>query len=338
MFKQARVRLTSFYVIIIMLISIIFSIGIYALSIREFQRGFRKIHMRILPQEQRLPPFQGQNLSSDINDQLIKDLDQVKKQIIIDLVLINSIILIFSAGAGFVLAGKTLKPIKKALLEQKRFIADASHELKTPLTSLKTNIEVNLRNKKLKTTEAGQVLKDSLEDIDSLIKLTNSLLTLSSLQENGQTLVFKQQRLKPIFKKVVYKIKPLISKQTKIKTIIKPENLKIKINLQSFADMLLIFLDNAAKFTKKGVITLKAEEKNKYILITIKDTGMGIGEKHLPFIFNRFYQTDNSRSDKKGFGLGLSLARKIIDLHKGTVKVKSRLKKGTSFIITFPKN
>ena len=103
--------------------------------------------------------------------------------------------------------------------------------------------------------------------------------------------------------------------------------------------MFYIFLDNAIKYTpKKGTITIGGKKERNNIKIEIKDTGIGIDKKDLPFIFDRFYRADKSRTKKSvpGFGLGLSLAKKIITLHKGQISVKSKRQKGTTFAVKLP--
>lgn len=334
MFTKARIKLTIWYSFIIMLISIVFSMAIYALTAREVERGFRRVHMFMQP-----PPRQQALIN--LNPELEQDLNQVKENLILNLVLINGFILLLSAGSGYFLAGQTLRPIQKALEDQKRFVADASHELKTPLTSLKTSIEVALRDKKLTKSRAREVLAENLEDIDSLDKLTAVLLDLTNYQDNGSSLVFEEKKLSPILQKAAARIKLLADKKgVEVKTSLTKPDLKARINLQTFTQMLLIFLDNAVKYTPKGGKVTVTLESKKDVLIMVKDNGIGIAKKHLPFIFDRFYRVDQSRSKQNvpGFGLGLSLAQKIIKLHSGSIEVKSRPGKGTSFIIKLPKN
>ena len=103
--------------------------------------------------------------------------------------------------------------------------------------------------------------------------------------------------------------------------------------------MVLIFLDNAVKYTPKdGKVTISTRVDKKRAFIKIKDTSVGISKQDVPYIFDRFYRVDQSRSknNRQGFGLGLSLAKKIIEMHKGSVEIVSRVGKGTIFIVELP--
>ncbi|HUW22361.1 MAG TPA: HAMP domain-containing sensor histidine kinase [Candidatus Bathyarchaeia archaeon] len=339
MFKEARIKLTAWYLLIIMFISMVFSCVIYRVITFELERGLRRQEMRFMRQNSGLPlvlplPQNPQAMSLELIDELIL----AKKRVAQNLILLNGIILGVSATAGYFLAGKTLKPIEEALEEQKRFIADASHELRTPLTALKTSMEVALRDKKLSTGEAKKVIKSNLEDINGLQSLSSNLLNLANLQGNGKNLVFESVDLSELIKNACRKILPLV-KEKNIKIRTKAKKQEIKANKESLEGMLLIFLDNAVKYTPKaGRIVITTESDKKNIVIKIKDTGIGIPSQDIPHIFDRFYRVDQSRckTEVPGFGLGLSLAKKIIELHKGSVQVTSVLNKGTTFTIKLP--
>ncbi len=348
MFKSARLKLTGWYLFIIMFISLSFSIAIYRGMVGELERGFRRAELRFRAEEFDVPlpqtfPEQPEDLPLRLKEIaprffLVEDLEAARKRLLLNLLMINSGVLVVSALAGYFLAGKTLRPIEKAMEEQKRFVADASHELLTPLTALKTSMEVALRDKKLSLKESKKVIKSNLEDIDGLQSLSNNLLSLAHYQNNGQNLSFKKVDATKLIKKVCRKVLPL-AKKKKIKIEVNVRKQTIWANEESFEEMMLIFLDNAIKYTpKNGKITIETKVNKKSLLIKIKDTGLGIAKEDLPHIFDRFYRVDQSRSKSKafGFGLGLSLARKIIEIHQGTVAVSSVLKKGTTFTIKFP--
>lgn len=284
----------------------------------------------------------------------VEDLEETKRRLILNLLLLNGEILIFSSLAGYFLAGKTLKPIENALEEQKRFVADASHELRTPLTALKTSLEVALRDKKMALADAKNVLEDNLEEVESLKSLSDKLLSLTRYQSNGQNLAFKEVNIREVIQKAVKKVTPLAKeKEIEVKLSFdsaphqkvpgsaqdKLSGLKLEGNKESLEEMLLIFLDNGVKYTPKGGrVTIEGQSNKKSYVIKVKDTGIGIAKDELPHIFDRFYRADQSRSKEKvsGFGLGLSLAKKIIEIHKGTVEVASVLGKGTTFTIKLP--
>jgi len=333
MFHSARLKLTGWYLLIIMLVSISFSIVIYIGTSRELGRGFRQAEMR----------YKTENLDSRLQNLgprffLVEDLEEAKKRVGFQLLMVNGVVLLFSAGAGYFLAGRTLTPIGTAMEKQKRFVADASHEFRTPLTALKTSMEVALRNKRLSLSEAKKVIKSNLKDVDGLQSLGGNLLNLTNLQSNGQNLVFKDIDIAQVFKNAHRKILPLAKeKNIEIKTKVKKQN--IQANREGLEEMMLIFLDNAVKYSlPKGKVMVRTKTDKKYLILEIKDMGIGITKKDIPYIFDRFYRADQSRSKESvpGYGLGLSLAKRIIEIHKGSVAVSSALDKGTTFTIRLP--
>ena len=348
MFRSARVKLTGWYLLIIMLISMVFSVGIYSAMTRELERGFRRAEMRFRAEELGIPfPQQFPGRWEDVNPSLrkvdprfsfIEDLEATKKRIALGLLAVNGIILGISAAAGYFLAGKTLRPIEKAMDEQKRFVADASHEFRTPLTALKTSMEVALRERKMSASQAKKLIKSNLEDVDSMHFLANNLLSLASYQNNGGNLNFEEVNLAEVIRTTYKKILPLAKKEG-VDIKLKIQDCIIETDKMSLGEMVLIFLDNALKYTPKGgKVSISTRVDKKYALIKIKDTGVGISRQDIPHIFDRFYRVDQSRSKNnvQGFGLGLSLAKKIIEIHKGSVEVMSRVGKGTTFIVELP--
>lgn len=348
MFKSARIKLTVWYLLIIMTISLFFSGVIYIEMAREFERGFRRMDIRHRAEDLGIPlprffPSQPEDLPSRLRETapryfFVEDLEEAKRRLIFNLGVLNVAILGISALAGYFLAGRTLAPIENALEEQKRFVADASHELRTPLTALKTSLEVALRDKKITLGEAKMVLEENLTEVESLKTLTDKLLDLTRYQGNGHNLKFEEIDIKTVAEKAVKKILPLArEKAIDLKTEVKSQ--KLLAHEESLEEMLLIFLDNAVKYTpKNGKVTVMTEADKKWLVIKIKDTGIGISKEDLPHIFDRFYRVDQARSKEKvaGFGLGLSLARKVIEIHKGTMEISSVLGKGTTFTIKLP--
>jgi two-component system sensor histidine kinase CiaH len=331
MFKKARLKLTTWYLLIIMTISLSFSGVIFRSVTREFQRRLNLIERRLDLRGRGFNPPVGQTRF------FIQDIKESRQKVLFILLYTNGVIFAFSALAGYFLAGKTLSPIEEVVEEQKRFVADASHELKTPLTALQTSIEVALRDKKLKLKDSKKILKESLEDIDSLKKLTNSLLSLARYQQDNN---FTKERLdlKDVIENVYKKISPL-AKKKKIQLKIKTKSVKISANKESLEKLITILLDNAVKYTpKNGKVTLEISKNKRYLKLKVKDTGIGIPERDIPYIFDRFYRADKSRSklNLAGFGLGLSMAKRIVEMHNGSIKAKSSPKKGSTFTVKLP--
>ncbi|MBU0978613.1 MAG: ATP-binding protein [Patescibacteria group bacterium] len=332
MFHSARLKLTSWYLVIIMAITLVFSLIIYQVMTLELERGLRRFGNRIDIEglEILLPPrLQREQL----DERLIEDLEIAKHLILIRLLTIDGAILIISALAGWFLAGKTLLPIEIALEEQKRFVGDASHELRTPLTALKTSTEVVLRSKKLNLKQARQALESNLEEIEQLDNLSSDLLSLAKLQSSSKTLSFSQIEIKKVVQKVHKQLSPLIKKK-KIRLELDANDLTLKADENSLTQMLVILLDNAVKYSKTGGrVWVKVDRYRNQMRIEVKDEGLGISKEDLPHIFDRFYRTDQARSKSQisGFGLGLSLAKRIVKLHGGKIEVSSTVGVGSRF-------
>jgi signal transduction histidine kinase len=309
-----------------MIISLAFSGVIYRMLTFELNRVERMHRLRIESgYPQRPPPFL---LDPDL-------IAETKNRIKTTLAIINFGILGASALAGYFLAGRTLQPIQEMLEEQKRFVADASHELRTPLTALKSEIEVNLRHKKLTLPEAKKLIASNLEEVNKMQLLTEKLLCLSRYQ-NGVSTTAKVN-LKEVMEKAVLKLNSL-AKDKKMVVIKELKNVYIKGDLSSLTDLATILIDNAIKYSRpKGKIILTTQKQDRQVIIKVQDFGVGIEASALPHLFKRFYRADSSRSKEiDGYGLGLSIAKKICDLHRGKITVSSTPGKGSTFLVQLP--
>lgn len=337
MFKTARVKLTIGYISTIMLITLFFSAIVY-INVDNFtQKALEKHERRV---ETRLEEFRRPAaLPPRFQQQISKEaLLEVRRNVIYLLAGLNSFIFVTTGGLAYWFAGKTLKPIRRMAEKQKRFIADAAHELKTPLTAMKTHLEVNLRAKKMNKEKFKEIMKSTLEEIDSLTLLTRELLKESKYQEKSNTKNKELFDLTKLIKDTVKKMEPQAdSKEINIR--LDTEQINTYADKSAIKELLTILLDNAIKFTKnKGQVDISAKKENKKITIIVKDTGIGIDKKDIPYIFDRFYKADTSRTKENspGFGLGLSIAKHIVEEHKGTIHVTSALGKGTSFKVILP--
>lgn len=159
----------------------------------------------------------------------VHDLIEAKHKVLFVLLYTNGVIFIFSAAAGYWLAGKTLRPIEEVLEEQKRFVADASHELKTPITSLQTTIEVALREKKLSLNEAKKILKENLEETEKLKKLTGTLLALARMQQNGNSIPKEIFSINEVVNESAKEMKKFAkTKRVKIRLKNRPKNIRLQ--------------------------------------------------------------------------------------------------------------
>lgn len=332
MFKTARLKLTLWYVLIISIISFFFSLLIYSLINNEITRFANSQRNRI---EHRLIVQPNSPQIILVDQDLITE---SRQRLRLNLLFVNGIIILLSGSLSYVLAGITLKPIQKMSEDQKRFISDASHELRTPITAMKSLFEVSLRDKNLDLEAAKKVINSGIRQSDRLQNLSDSLLELSRLEINHIESQFQPLSLKKIITESISQIKPKADLK-KIKIISKIINTKTLGDQNRLVELFTIFLDNAIKYSNNhSEIKIISKIIGKKNMIKIVDQGIGIEPKELSKIFDRFYQADNSRTktDNSGYGLGLSIAQKIIESHHGSIKVSSQPNIGTKFIIYLP--
>lgn len=340
MFHSARLKLTAWYLIIVMLISITFSVVIYKMLTIEVDRFERAQRFRI---ERRIeeygifPPEIRYRITPTlpVNSELI---EETKHRTFVLLIIINAVILVLSGGLGYLLAGRTLKPIKEMVDEQNRFISDASHELRTPLTSLKSAFEVYLRNSKPTLEEAKTLAAESVTEVNKLQSLSDSLLQLAQYERPNGNIQFEKLAMAEVINEAVKKVSPL-AKQKEITLQKEVQEVDMEGNKYGLIDLLVILLDNAIKYShQKTQVNITSKQTDGWVLVEVEDHGIGIEEKDIPHIFDRFYRADaaRSKSERDGYGLGLSIARKIVDVHKGEIEVKSKKDEGSKFSIRLP--
>jgi len=254
----------------------------------------------------------------------------------LDIIIIDLITIFIGAVLSYFLAGKTLQPIQKNMEGQKLFIADASHELKSPVTTIQSACEVVLRSPKKTKEDYRKVVEQVHEQSLRLGRLINDLLSLSVL-DTGKGKLLKVCSLSHTVEKEVEAIMPVLKKSKLIlEKSIEP---KVFINgdIGKLQQLIVILLDNAVKFTPvDGKVTVKVISKPQPQII-VKDTGVGIAPEEQGAIFTRFYQADDSHIGS-GAGLGLAIAQSIMKLHKGKISVISDLGSGSAFTCTFPKS
>lgn len=330
MFHSARIRLTILYIVIVALVSVIFSSIIYRDITLELQHSYQRAEVKLSETPAIFVPNRTAVLTF-----LADDLERAKHIVRIRLLIVNTIIIAASGIAAYFLAGKTLRPLEEAVEEQKRFVSDASHELRTPLTVMKSEIEVSLRDKNITAKESKQLLKSNLEEVDKMQKLTNYLLALNRYESGNAKLSKNKINIAEVAENVVEHYK----KAAKLKGISLTSNSKevfAYVNETSIEELISILIDNAIKYTpEKGRVEITIAMRKRQPIIKVADTGIGIKASEIPYIFNRFYRADNSRSKNQtdGYGLGLAIAKSIVELHSGSIDVQSSPNRGTTFTI-----
>jgi len=253
------------------------------------------------------------------------------------LIYINLGILALAGGTSYLLARKTLKPLEESHERQSRFVSDASHELRSPLAAMQAEIEVTLRDKNLDKKEALAVLASNKEEVEKMSLLVSGLLELA--KDRYEKIEIQELSLgKLVGSSLKTMAKPIKVKSLKITNNIASE-LKVNGNATLLTQLFTILLDNAVKYSPEGgEIELKATSSAKDISLTIIDQGVGISNEDLHHIFDRFYRADTSRTKNQtdGYGLGLSIAEKIVTIHGGKIKAVSEVGKGSIFTIFLP--
>jgi two-component system, OmpR family, sensor kinase len=229
-----------------------------------------------------------------------------------------------------------LASLEKAYMSQRRFIADASHELRAPLTTIRGNLDLLDRMRNISTTEKDEILKDLREEAVRMSKMVAELLTLARA-DVGQEMAMDVVNVAGMIKQIETEIH-MWEKKAEI-SFKSDVPLRIWGNADLFKQLLLIMVENALKYTPEGgKVFVSAWEESEQVTIVVEDTGIGIKEEELPFLFKRFFRTSSARMHSpEGVGLGLTIAKLIVDQHQGTISIKSEPGKGSSFCVKLPK-
>lgn len=341
-FKKARLKLTLWYLVILMIVSTIFSVVVYTSLNAELLRNARREEQKIiaekldftlpvpLPDPNNLPKaLVNPPLSGEIEKAYLNS----RNNLIIEILIANLIVLGISVSAGYLLAGKTLTPIEEVLNNQKKFISNASHELRTPLTALKTSIEVTLKMGPVPYPKIKALLESNLEDVVGLEKLSNSLLRIEKLGDGFDNKKLVVIKFDDVVKHVIERFKP-IATQNKIRISSEIHNVNILGDVESLDELTSVLLDNAIKFNKlNGKVKISLYKNGKTAFLKVADTGIGIQKSELPHIFERFYRGE---TNVDGNGLGLSIASEIVKKYNGQIAINSVPEKGASLIVSLP--
>ena len=222
--------------------------------------------------------------------------------------------------------------------QRKDFVANVSHELKTPLTSIKILSESEINQKNFDVDVYRGFLMDIESEVDRLNNIITDLLSLVNLDKEKITLEYKPTYVNFLLEKIYLRLKPMAEiKNVDLKLVLN-EKIQLKADSEKIQQAIINIIENAIKYTPSGgVVELKLYNENKEAIIEIKDNGIGIPAEKIQNIFERFYRVDSARArDTGGTGLGLSIAWQIVILHKGTIEVESEVGAGSTFYIKLP--
>ena len=259
----------------------------------------------------------------------------------IDLSTLYLLIIVTVALISYFISEITLSPIRHILRAQKRFIADASHELRTPLAIMKTNAEVALLDgARLDPHEAVSILKSTVEEIDRMSGIIENLLALSYYDNRFTEIPLSPVNLATMVTNITKRAESLALTKGVNMRVVYTDPGAIKANPIAIEQLVINLLKNAVTYTPtEGQVNVSVTNRGDIMELKIKDSGIGIPEKDLPFVFSPFYKAGQARTphEKGSSGLGLTIVRKIVERHKGSIYLNSKEGKGTTVSIFFPR-
>lgn len=318
MFSRARLKLTAIYTGTVLLIVFFFSVGFFLIANLDFFGG-----MEIAPEGDHF------NLSQEFEA-------AIDRKVITALLMIDPIIIILTLGIGWFLAGRTLRPIQHNLQQQKRFVSDAAHELRTPLSIMKAGLETIEAGSSPGIDDYQNLNLELLDEINRIVNLTSDLLFLSSGALSAATTVMKNIDISAICAKNAN----LMTSYSAQNGVLLNEEIEPGLHCQGdehqIGRLLLNLFKNAIDYNREGgEVFLRLTRAGKKIILEISDSGIGISQEDLQHIFERFYKVDDSRERlNSGTGLGLSIVKAIVRAQHGKIGVESKVGEGTKVTVS----
>jgi len=334
MFTQTRLKLTLYYSLLFLSLLWVFSGIVYLWMGRSLGEGYTS-----QVQQRRLERLESQEEIDDEKLTIIATSGDIALEQLLTIVLaINGIALIFVPAVSWYLAEENLAPIQSMYEKQKQFVSDASHELKTPLSIMQGEIDVALKKKRT-PNEYKIILESSKQELNRLTTLVKNLLFLAKEDQNKYLEKPEEIDITDNLATLLSQLKPLYKKK-KLKVIFKPADESVVVKGSSILVRQLFFnlLENAIKYTEEGSISVEISSSRKQAKIVIADTGIGMSSEERAKLFQRFYRVDQSRSEEKGYGLGLAICQTVIQKLHGHIAIHSTPGKGTSVIVLLPRS
>ncbi|MFF2448164.1 sensor histidine kinase [Neobacillus sp. NPDC058068] len=238
------------------------------------------------------------------------------------------------------LFNQTMDKLEESFLQQKQFVEDASHELRTPIAIIRGNLTMLRRWGKNDPKLLDESLDSTLEEVKYLSDLVSELLELSRAESEKQKEQIEWINPIPVFENVIRNFKNL---HNDFEFILDMKNLEgglIAIQPRHLEQILVILLDNAVKYSKdRKWIKCSIQKKEHFVQIEIEDKGIGIPKQDIPMVLNRFYRVDKARSRKQGgYGLGLAIAKRLMEKYNGSLIIESEVNEGTTVILRLVSN
>ena len=244
--------------------------------------------------------------------------------------------LMLAIAGGYVLAGRSLSPIRRSVESQRRFVSDASHEVRTPVAVIKANAETLARNSSETVEENLDAVEAIASQADHLTHLVQDLLTLARADEGRLELASEPLDLGQLAEGVVREM-GIIAEVREIGLASDTVAVQVTGDRARLRQLVAILVDNAVKYTPSGGnVSVSVKRVGRTAELSVIDTGPGIPPADQGHIFDRFYRSDSGRTRSGGTGLGLSIARWIADTHGGRIGVASEAGKGSTFTVRLP--
>lgn len=265
------------------------------------------------------------------------DQDRVLRQLLAALLLVGGGAVVVIGLGSWWLAGQSLRPAQQAWQRQQTFIANASHELRAPITLLRASAEVAQRHVPRSDADGQALLHDVLAECDHMSCLVEDLLALSRLDAKQFPATRESVALAPLLADVQRQLGAFATAR-QVTVQVEAVTGAVLADPAQLRQVLLILCDNALRHTPAGgTIALQSQLHQHMATISVHDTGSGIAANHLPHVFERFYRANSARPDgTSGAGLGLSIAQSIITAHHGRIVITSQVGQGTQVMITLP--
>jgi len=325
-------KLTAQYVLLTMLLCIVFSVVFYGFATRELREGLHNQYHTLSAND-----HDGDNVGDSQDNISGPELHTRSRNLKADLITFNALVLLVSISLGYLLARRTLKPIEEAHDMQVRFTAEASHELRTPITAMKADTESILMERQPSPKLLRQGLESNLKDIERLERLSKHLLSMardkSSAKQN-----LEQVDVKALLQQVIHDVER-VHKDKKLQVNSSLKSAVVYADPVAMEQLFSIIIDNAMKYSRlKGTVRITVRVESGQILVTVKDEGIGIAPDDIPHVFEHFYRSKTALSSDfaSGYGLGLPLAHDIVELYKGVLTIESFESYGTKVTIKLP--
>ncbi|MGB9856008.1 MAG: sensor histidine kinase [Caldisericum exile] len=244
-------------------------------------------------------------------------------------------ILLLTIILSYRFASSAIRPIEESVRILKQFTQDASHELKTPISTIKANIEVALM-KERNPDYYKEKLETILDSANRMSKLIQDMLFISRLDTGTYPIKVESVFLKDLFMNLKSQFEGLAQSKHVNLSFETEDNLRIKTDKDILEEILSILIENGIAYNKEnGFVKIYARKEGNDVNITVEDSGIGIKEEDIPYIFDRFYRGEKSRSrETGGIGLGLSIAKELTNLIGAKISVESKVNVGSKFTIT----